>query len=479
MDLHAANLLLLLSCFDNHDIWFGLLEHSNNTVKAPEWLKSITSEESDFLNVIKILLNYSFIELEEDGNSYSIHPVTQDWCQEYLKKHEAEEEINMASLISLCSAIPPASEKADRITEQRLLPHANSLLPFFREGSSLLEHVDDPETLSLLRLIGILYVKQMRYRQAVVPLSRLLDRLEKVFGPDQDPVLEVVKLMGMAYSQFQDWPKAEAMLKRSLAGQEKRLGPGHPDTVDTASYMIRFFIMQGRMEEATSMIRRILAAVQNDLSVDGTSAPWELVNRLGDLVLPRIHGADFQEVENMFQRVYDEAAKTHAMDDLGALTFVSNLAKLKESRGDLDGAEEIYMRVLKTHEKTRSRDDLHTLRAVFDVAIIHMKQNKLESVEAMLLRVLKGREETLGLEDISTLETVFNLGLLYAKQWRLEDAEVVFKRAFTSYRKVFGLQGTSTRIPLEYLKVIYECQGRKEEADSMAQLLKEGEETAK
>src|SRR5439155_17709890 len=68
----AAKLLQLLACFDNQDMWFGLLKHGNDDSQAREWFAKIISSEAKFYGFMETLLDYSFIEAKEDRESYAM-----------------------------------------------------------------------------------------------------------------------------------------------------------------------------------------------------------------------------------------------------------------------------------------------------------------------------------------------------------------------------------------------------------------------
>ena len=77
----AAKLLQLLACFDNQDIWFGLLKHGNDDLQAPEWFIKIISSKINFYEFMKTLLDYSLIETKksrQSKESYSMHSVVQN-----------------------------------------------------------------------------------------------------------------------------------------------------------------------------------------------------------------------------------------------------------------------------------------------------------------------------------------------------------------------------------------------------------------
>ncbi|KAL2824406.1 P-loop containing nucleoside triphosphate hydrolase protein [Aspergillus cavernicola] len=85
----AAQLLLLLSCFDNRDVWYDLICNGINKVSRPTWLAEITTSEARFRRTIGELRNFCLVErTPPDNDSFSMHPVVQDWCRHQIKLEE-------------------------------------------------------------------------------------------------------------------------------------------------------------------------------------------------------------------------------------------------------------------------------------------------------------------------------------------------------------------------------------------------------
>ena len=63
----TANLLLLWACFDNKDLWYGLLIEASMPYRAvagylSEWLPNITNDEVNFIAAMQLLHSYSLVE---------------------------------------------------------------------------------------------------------------------------------------------------------------------------------------------------------------------------------------------------------------------------------------------------------------------------------------------------------------------------------------------------------------------------------
>ncbi|KAJ5640169.1 uncharacterized protein N7484_008031 [Penicillium longicatenatum] len=67
---NAAELLLLLTYFDNRDIY----------PNVPGWLQGIILSGLTFKLYVKHLIDFSLLKIKQQEGSYAMHPMVQDWC---------------------------------------------------------------------------------------------------------------------------------------------------------------------------------------------------------------------------------------------------------------------------------------------------------------------------------------------------------------------------------------------------------------
>jgi hypothetical protein len=103
----AAKLLLLLACYNNQDIWYDLIYQGLEDENAPSWLFDVASHELDFAHAIQALVGFSLIQAKQASNSYSLHPVVQDWCSGYMQGEDIEDEIRAIAMLSLLRTYGP------------------------------------------------------------------------------------------------------------------------------------------------------------------------------------------------------------------------------------------------------------------------------------------------------------------------------------------------------------------------------------
>jgi len=73
----SANLLRLWAYFDNQDLWFELLQHSNSG--SPEWFSSLIKNELSFTGALRVLCDHGLVDVEKlseeriESGGYSIY----------------------------------------------------------------------------------------------------------------------------------------------------------------------------------------------------------------------------------------------------------------------------------------------------------------------------------------------------------------------------------------------------------------------
>jgi tetratricopeptide (TPR) repeat protein len=252
-DLNAAELLLLLACFDNRDIWYQLLKGADNSSNIPTWLKNTISSGLVFKTSVKTLITFSLLETKLLEGSYAIHPVVQDWCHHitYTDKKVNSIQLYELALISVGYTIPSVSDRNYSELQRRLLPHANLV-----RHRKLTEN--NVSIWGAFNNLGNLYSDQGRLREAKEMYQRALAGREKALGPDHTSTLSTVNNLGVLYSNQGRLKEAEEMYQRALAGYEKALGPDHTSTLGTVSNLGILYKNQGRLKEAKEMYQREL-----------------------------------------------------------------------------------------------------------------------------------------------------------------------------------------------------------------------------
>ncbi|KAL5318058.1 hypothetical protein ACEPPN_015162 [Leptodophora sp. 'Broadleaf-Isolate-01'] len=468
----SADLLRLWAYFDNQDLWFELLRHSDSG--DPEWIRELTKDELSFDGAVRVLSSHGLVEVAMsspeciESKGYSIHGCVHSWTIHALNQ---EWDYDLASLAVKFVGAHVPGEKDDQpwIIQRRLLPHAARCSYMF--SNSL---VVDDELADECRDLGDLYADQGKLDLAEQMYQRALQGKEKAWGPEHMSTLSTVNNLGILYADQGKLDEAEQMYQRALQGYEKAWGPEHTSTLSTVNNLAALYADQGKLDEAERMYQRALQGYEKAWGPDHTST-LSTVNNLG--LLYRTQGK-LDLAEQMYQRALQGYEKAWGPDHTSTLDTVNNLGNLYQTQGKLELAEQMYQRALQGKEKAWGPEHTSTLDTVNNLGILYRTQGKLDLAEQMYQRALQGYEKAWGPEHTSTLSTVNNLAALYADQGKLDEAERMYQRALQGYEKACGPEHTSTLDTVNNLGILYADQGKLDLAERMYQRALQGKEKA-
>ncbi|OJJ82646.1 uncharacterized protein ASPGLDRAFT_67545 [Aspergillus glaucus CBS 516.65] len=306
---NAAELLLLLSYFDNRSIWYGLVRCCCNSCSsdALAWFQKTVSNELAFKSTLRPLIKFSLVEPERQEGSYTIHPVVQNWCLHVARERGDEEKFPKAL--------------------QRLLPHADHIV--CGDWSSN----NNTAVFGTLNNIGLLYSKQHKLKKAKELFCQALPGAKEILGPDHMVTLTTISNIG------------DEMCHQVLAVKKKLLRPNDPSTLGTANQIATLYSDQGKLKEAEEMYCQILSIAEKALGADYP------------LTLDIIHNLAVTYAE---QKMVKEAKKRYCQALAGLFTIGTFYIK----QGRLSELEEMYCQVLVKMEKSLGRDHPTPLKVV-------------------------------------------------------------------------------------------------------------------
>ncbi|OQD86643.1 hypothetical protein PENANT_c007G05014 [Penicillium antarcticum] len=459
-DSKAAQLLLLLAHFDNQDTWYELIQSGCEGSDVPLWLYESAATFLAFSIRVSILIEFSLLEVKQQKESYTMHPVVQDWCLHVSStdRYLVSLRLNELALISVGYTVPNLSEKNSAELQRRLIPHANRILDTDWSG-------EDTRVQGALNGLGNLYRHQGKLKEAEEIYQRAMAGKGMALGPDHTSTLNTVHNLGALYYDQGKLNKAEEMYQRALSGYKKALGPDHSSTLSTVHQLGALYSKQGKLKKAEEMYQRALIGSEKAVGLDHTST-LEIFNSLGNLYSKQ---EKLKKAEEMYQRAISGYEKALGLGHTSTLNTINNLGALYRDQGKLKEAEEMYQRALVGKEKALGLDHTSTLDTVNNLGLLYSDQGKLKEAEEMYQRALAGNEKALGLDHTSTLNTINNLGSLYYDQGKLNKAEEMYQRAISGYEKGLGPDHTSTLDTINNLGALYSNQGKLNKAEKMYQ----------
>ncbi|KAG4427572.1 hypothetical protein IFR05_016945, partial [Cadophora sp. M221] len=369
----SADLLRLWAYFDNQDLWFQLLRHSDSD--DPHWIRELTKDDLSFDNAIRVLSNHGLVEVANssqestDSTGYSIHGCVHSWTIHALNQ---EWDYNQARLaVKFVGAhIPIEKDGQPWLIQRRLLQHAARCSHMILNSLVVGDGLEDE-----YHNLGLLYADQGKLVEAEQMYQRALQGYEKAWGPDHTSTLSMVNNLGVLYKNQGKLVEAEQMYQRALQGYEKAWGPDYTSMLNTVNNLAALYADQGKLVEAEQMYQRALQGKEKAWGPEHTST-LDTVNNLGNLYADqgKLDGA-----ERMYQRALQGYQKAIGPDNIithiPALNTICGFGYLFELQADITKAKTMFAKALcgyeqvfgPEHAKSKTlRDKLHVLDAMVE-----------------------------------------------------------------------------------------------------------------
>lgn len=224
----AGKLLQLWAYFDNQDVWYGLLAGGSKC--GPEWLSTITDDELNFNEAIRLLCDHALVESHGVSGGYGMHNCVHAWIMHVLNS-ESNISMTMLALNCVSSAIPDGVVPEAWALQRRLLPHANRCVELVY-NASIFDLDNSDQFLCATSNLGLLYSDQGKMKEAEEMYLRALTGNEKIWDSEHTSTLDTVNNLGFLYFNQGKIKEAEEMYLRALAGYENVWGPDHKRPLD-------------------------------------------------------------------------------------------------------------------------------------------------------------------------------------------------------------------------------------------------------
>jgi tetratricopeptide (TPR) repeat protein len=318
----SAQLLRLWAYFDNQDLWFELLRHSNP--KDPNWIQELAKDELSFHSAVRVLSDHGLVEIDVssqelvESRGYSIHGCVHSWTIHILNQ-DWDYNLARVAVEFVGSHIPGEEAVRPWLTERRLLRHAARCSYIL-----LNDLVTDNGMKWAYHNFGDLYKGQGKLAEAEEMYQRALHGKEKALGTEHTSTLQTVNNLGVLYSDQGKLAKAEEMYQRALQGKEKALGTEHRSTLQTVNNLGILYKGQGKLAEAEEMYQRALQGYEKALGSEH-KLTFQTANNLGILYSNQ---GKLAEAEEMYQRALQGYKKALGSEHTSTLQTANNLGIL-------------------------------------------------------------------------------------------------------------------------------------------------------
>ena len=294
----SAKLLRLWAYFDNQDLWFELLRHSDS--RDPDWIQKLTKDELSFHGAMRVLCDYGLVGVDTplqeliESRGYSIHGCVHSWTIHVLNQ-EWDYDLARVAVQFVGLHVPKQEAIQPWLTQRRLLWHAARCSDILLNGL-----VTDDGIAWAYYNLGLLYAEQGKLAEAEQMYKRALQGHEKALGAKHIRTLHTVNNFGILYRQQGKLAEAEQMYKRALQGYKKTLGAEHMSTLGTVNNLGVLYKEQGKLAEAEQMYQRALQGYEKALGLEDKAIA--MLNTIYNLGLLYAKQGKLAEAEQMYSR---------------------------------------------------------------------------------------------------------------------------------------------------------------------------------
>jgi tetratricopeptide (TPR) repeat protein len=368
--------------------------------------------------VLEPLTRYSFIRLDNDSQTYSIHRLVQvvlnDGMDAHTQRLYAERTVRALDLAF------PGVDFGNWQLCGRLLPHAKAVAKFIEKWDFTFD-----QGARLLNQAAFYSKVRGQYADAESLYKQSLTIREKALSAS-DPALALsLNNLAVLYESQGKYAEAEELHKRSLTIRETALGPEHSDTANSLNNLAAVYDAQGKYSEAEPLYKRSLTITEKALGPEHPDVALGL-NNLASLY----HSQEkYAEAEPLYERSLTIREKVQGPEHPDVALGLNNLAELYREQGKYDEAEALFKRSLAIRERVLGPNHRDVATSFNNLAALYRARGRNAEAEPLLNLSLVIFENALGPNHPNVAVVLGNYALLLRETHRDSEAARMEARA--------------------------------------------------
>ena len=465
------------------------------------WDVIVTSEELSLLQSIAP-------GTDQQGATFSLHPLIRDWLQLRLQPKErgnfAHEAI--AALACCVKAFETRSTSLEEKTA--LITHIDVSMSNDKEFSTSQDRLcHDLASCDLAFWFGQFYIDRGRYHTSEELCRRMVETRRKLLSEKHPLTLRDMDNLARVLSIQCKYEEALSIFRQTSTLREATLGDKHVDTLESKNSLALVLMARGRYAESEQIVRQTL--IRNTL-IQGEEHPSTLMSMrvlalvlrgqrkfeeaervcrtlsrlrlkvwgeehvstlstMGLLAVSLLDQKKYEEAEPLFQQALRLSEKLSGRENPNTLIYMNYLARLLKGQLKYEEAERLFQQTFKLREKVLGREHPDTLMSMYGLAEVLKDQLKYEEAERLFQQTFKLREKVLGKEHPNTLMSMYGLAEILKDQLKYEEAERLFQQILKLREKVLGKEHPDTLMSMCGLAEILKDQLKYEEAERLFQ----------
>ncbi|KAL8860796.1 MAG: hypothetical protein Q9178_002826 [Gyalolechia marmorata] len=455
----------------------------------------------DFLTKIHELCLVQNIEKDDQGASFSLHPLVRDWLQlreqsvdhqDYLTeccvmlKHSAFSYVDfdkisvgqraaMVNHIDACMLIDEqTSEPQNRLGNEKMSYDTASGLAVayhshgrFESAEMLLDRITNDEDADIMYFTQLLFTLiALGKNEKAADLSLRSRQLREETVDKKNPKwLAFTSTLAYALGGLGRHDEAVPIQREILQLNQEVLGKSHRNTLDSMSTLAVLLEKQNKYTESVALAREVLEDSETVLKKNDS-----IVLHTMETLALALQGLDqFVDAETTQREVVRDRQQFGGKDHPATLMSMHDLAWILESTNN-DEAEKLYRQVIESEKKVLCEGHPETLRSMECLANLLRDQGKHAEAETTQREVLQGRQQSQGIDHRATLVSMHNLAWILEPTNR-EEAEELYRQVIESMKKVLCEGHPDTLLSIENLADLLRDQGKEDEAEEIDRIL--------
>ncbi len=375
---------------------------------------------------------------------------------------EVQEESRKASAVSdylaeLLSTAHPGNVGRDALVTDLLKRARVEVGPRFAEW---------PDVRAELRgVLGTTYLGLGLVEEGEAEVRRALATLDETGVPeDSDQRIELEFNLAAALYRRGSIAEAETILDGLLEKAERVFGPDHRLPYETRSSLAVLRTEQARYEEAESLHREAIEGLTRIQGADALGVT-DAVERYTVLLLLLDR---LDEAEPLMQGVLETRRARYGPNHVSTFAALENVAALLRRRGDLEGAIQHYRDLVKLTREHLGEEHDQTLTSVSVLADTLRETGRLTEAEPLARLALELHVRKFGEKHHETPSLLHSLAGILQTLSKFEEAEAVYRSAYELSVELLGPDTGRTHMSGQNLASILWLQGKTVEAEPIA-----------
>jgi tetratricopeptide (TPR) repeat protein/tRNA A-37 threonylcarbamoyl transferase component Bud32 len=341
---------------------------------------------------------------------------------------------------------------------------------------------NDPDTLTSMNNLALLWLRQRKFQQAQGLFSKALSIEERTLS-EENPItlmtmndlattyvdqvglrgvqrdcVPSVSTMANSYAVPTEHEKAERLLTRVMELRKRVLGEEHPDTKNTMHELAELYSSERKYAQAEELF---ISRLEVQRRTAGETSHFTL-GSMEDLADFYYWHCKSEQAEPIYLKMLELQRQTFGHEFPPTIRRLADMYYEKRRYAE---AEPLYIKALDGYERAGSNEGVDTLLATRHLGRIYMGQHKYDDAAPLLIHALEIQRRLFGKEDS---DTEAELGLVYFREQKYEQAEPLFSKVIEVRRRILGENHLQTLNTMTNLAAVYLFESNYERSEALA-----------